>query len=89
MTSPPGFSATVKGKRRSIHGPWRASILNNVEMGGARFVRCNSEGASLDNTFYSNTVFEQCIGLDLELMAGFACFAFGRKLYDEWSIVTL
>ena len=63
-----------------VERSFRNTNLNGVEMGATHFIRCNFEGVSFDNTFYSETVFEQCIGLDLDRMAEFACFMCGRKL---------
>jgi len=61
--------------------------LNGVEMGEARFTGCDFEGASLDNTFYSNTVFEQCTGLDVDRMLDYSCIMCGRKLCKKEDIV--
>ncbi len=66
---------------------FRNCNLNSVEMGLAKFVRCNFEGASFDNTFYCNTVFEQCSGLNVERMQSNSNISFGMKLCEAKDIV--
>lgn len=61
--------------------------LNRAEIGGAKFTRCNFQGASFDNVFYARTVFEQCMGLDVDRMDKFSLVMFGRKLSELKDIV--
>lgn len=43
---------------------FRHSDFGGAELGMAKFVNCDFTGAAFDNTFYAETVFRGCIGLD-------------------------